>query len=103
MKLLKENAILANLRENEKPVGGMTLAEVADNLYGGEIDVDVSDVDIDMAVAFVYNTQNEPEDEYDRFIKILADRTKVVKLVNSSWGDTLVCDFSSVFKPIMKN
>lgn len=99
MKLLKENAILANLRENEKPVGGMTLAEVADNLYGGEIDVDVSDVDIDMVVAFVYNTQNEPDDEYDRFIKILADRTKVVKLNNSSWGDTLVCDFSSVFKP----
>ncbi len=100
MRLLKENKILANLKESEESVDGLTIKEVTDKLFGGYLDKDVSDVDIDILVAFVYDSSTTPDDEYYRFIDILAKRTKVVKYnANSPYGEVLVCDFSSVFKP----
>lgn len=74
---------------------GMSLKEYAMKFREGDIDMDVSDTEIDMVVAFVYNFNNTPEDNYDRFLNLLGERAKVVK--NNDW--CLVCDFSSVFKP----
>ena len=87
----KENK---DLNESEE-VKGISLKDYAMNLCGGEIDKDVSDVDVDMLVAFCYNFNNTPEDNYDKFLEILGERTIVVK--DNEWN--LVCDFTSVFKP----
>lgn len=87
----KENK---ELNESEE-VKGISLKDYAMNLCDGEIDKDVSDVDVDMLVAFVYNFNNTPEDNYDKFLEILGERTIVVK--DNEWN--LVCDFTSVFKP----
>lgn len=97
MKILKENKILNSLKESED-VKGLTIKEVAEKLFDGYLDMDVTDVDIDVLVAFVYEVGKQPEDSYDRFIDIMANRTKVVELN----GDILVCDFTSVFKPYEK-
>lgn len=99
MRLLKENKILSILKESEVAADGLTLKEATEKIYNGYMDIDVSDSEIDMAVAFVYDVNEAIEDEYNKFISILAERTKIVKTVTSKWGDTLVCDFSSVFKP----
>ena len=99
MRLLKENKILSTLKESEIAADGLTLKEATEKIYNGYMDIDVSDSEIDMAVAFVYDVNEAVEDEYNKFISILAERTKIVKTVTSKWGDTLVCDFSSVFKP----
>ena len=63
--------------------------------YEGDIDIDVTDTEIGMMVAFVYDFSEEPKDNYDRFLNLLGERTKVVKVGNN----VLTCDFSSVFKP----
>ena len=82
---LKESAV------NE----GITLKDYAMNHFDGDIDEDVTDTEVDMLVAFVYDFNEEPKDNYDRFLNLLGERTKVVKVGNN----VLTCDFSSVFKP----
>lgn len=71
-----------------------TLKEVAMNFYNGDLDIDVYDTEIDMAVAFVYNFKEEPTDYYEKFLKYLADNVQVMYI--SSNGIT--CDFSKFFK-----
>ena len=84
----------AELKESAE-TGKMTLKDYAMNYFDGDIDIDVTDTEIGMMVAFVYDFNEEPEDNYDRFLNLLGERTKVVKVGNN----VLTCDFSSVFKP----
>lgn len=58
-------------------------------------DVDVSDTELDILVAFCYDEDmDKSEDAYDRFISLLANRVNI-----SSWcGENLVCDFSGFAK-----
>lgn len=83
----------AELKESAE-TGKITLKDYAMNFHEGDIDMDVTDIEIDMLVAFVYDFNEEPKDNYDRFLNLLGERTKVVKV--NEWN--LVCDFSSVFK-----
>ncbi|MBO7615027.1 MAG: hypothetical protein J6T15_04965 [Bacilli bacterium] len=99
MKILKENTIIKTLKESDVNAEGLTLMEVIDKLYGGSFDCDVSDVDIDILVCFSYDKYVLEDDEYSRFLRVLAERTKVVKQITGEYGNTYVCDFSSVFKP----
>ena len=83
----------SNINESEET--NMTLKEYAMKLHEGYIDMDVCDTEIDMVVAFVCDFNETPADNYDKFLHLLGERTKVVKA--SEWS--LVCDFTSVFKP----
>ena len=83
-----------NMNESAE-TGKMTLKDYAMNYFDGDIDIDVTDTEIDMMVAFVYDFNEEPKDNYDRFLNLLGERTKVVKVGKN----VLTCDFSSVFKP----
>lgn len=83
-----------NMNESAE-TGKMTLKDYAMNYFDGDIDMDVTDTEVDMLVAFVYDFNEEPKDNYDRFLNLLGERTKVVKVGNN----VLTCDFSSVFKP----
>ena len=83
-----------NMNESAE-TGKMTLKDYAMNYFDGDIDMDVTDTEIDMLVAFVNDFNEEPKDNYDRFLNLLGERTKVVKVGNN----VLTCDFSSVFKP----
>ena len=80
---------------NESAETNMTLKEYAMKYFDGDIDIDVTDTDVYMLVAFVNDFNEEPKDNYDRFLNLLGERTKVVKVGNN----VLTCDFSSVFKP----
>ena len=82
-----------SLKESEET--NMTLKEYAMKLHEGYIDMDVCDTEIDMVVAFVCDFNETPTDNYDKFLHLLGERTKVVKA--NEWS--LVCDFTSVFKP----
>lgn len=97
-------SITRNLLEslNESVSGGNTIKEYAMTYLDGYIDNDVTDTDIDMLVAFSFDFNEEPDADfkaYYDFMNLIAERTKIVKVQKSSYGDTLVCDFSSVFKP----
>ena len=97
-------SITKNLFEslNESVSGGNTIKEYAMTYLDGYIDNDVTDTDIDMLVAFSFDFNEEPDADfkaYSDFMNLIAERTKIVKVQKSSYGDTLVCDFSSVFKP----
>ena len=83
-----------NINESTE-TGKITLKDYAMKFYEGDIDIDVTDTEVDMLVAFVYDFNEEPKDNYDRFLNLLGERTKVVKVDNN----VLTCDFSSVFKP----
>ena len=83
-----------NMNESTE-TGKITLKDYAMKFYEGDIDIDVTDTEIGMMVAFVYDFNEEPKDNYDRFLNLLGERTKVVKVGNN----VLTCDFSSVFKP----
>ena len=83
-----------NMNESTE-TGKITLKDYAMKFYEGDIDIDVTDTEIGMMVAFVYDFNEEPKDNYDRFLNILGERTEVVKVGNN----VLTCDFSSVFKP----
>ena len=84
-----------NMNESAEIGSGMSIKEYAMKFYEGDIDIDVTDTEVDMLVAFVYDFNEEPKDNYDRFLNLLGERTKVVKVGNN----VLTCDFSSVFKP----
>ena len=83
-----------NMNESTE-TGKITLKDYAMKFYEGDIDIDVTDTEIGMMVAFVYDFNEEPKDNYDRFLNLLGERTEVVKVGNN----VLTCDFSSVFKP----
>lgn len=83
-----------NMKESAE-TGKITLKDYAMNYFDGDIDMDVTDTEIGVLVAFVYDFNEEPKDNYDRFLNLLGERTEVVKVGN----DVLTCDFSSVFKP----
>ena len=84
-----------NMNESAETGSGMSIKEYAMNYFEGDVDIDVTDTEIGMMVAFVYDFNEEPKDNYDRFLNLLGERTKVVKVDNN----VLTCDFSSVFKP----
>lgn len=91
--------LLESLNEG---ASGNTIKDYAINYLGGYIDNDVTDVEIDMLVAFSFDFNEEPEADfkaYNDFMNLIAERTKIVKVNDSEYGATLVCDFSSVFKP----
>lgn len=96
-------SITRNLLESlNESISGNTIKEYAMNYLDGYIDNDVTDTEIDMSVAFSFDFNEEPDADfkaYSDFMNLIAERTKVVEVQNSSYGDTLVCDFSSVFKP----
>jgi len=97
---LYEN-IKNNLNEDENVQSGMTLYDYIKNVCNGEIDMDVCDNDIDMMVAFCHNI-NEHSSEYpqmERFLNLLAKRTKIIKQNNGGYAPILICDFSSALKP----
>ena len=83
-----------NINESTE-TGKITLKDYAMKFYEGDIDIDVTDTEVGILVAFVYDFNEEPKDNYDRFLNLLGERTKVVKVDNN----VLTCDFSSVFKP----
>ena len=92
-------SLLESLNES---ISGNTIKEYAMNYLDGYIDNDVTDTEIDMSVAFSFDFNEEPDADfkaYSDFMNLIAERTKVVEVQKSSYGDTLVCDFSSVFKP----
>ena len=84
-----------NMNESAETSSGMSIKDYAMNYFEGDIDIDVTDTEIGMMVAFVYDFSEEPKDNYDRFLNLLGERTEVVKVGNN----VLTCDFSSVFKP----
>ena len=96
-------SITRNLLESlNESISGNTIKEYAMNYLDGYIDNDVTDTEIDMLVAFSFDFNEEPDADfkaYSDFMNLIAERTKVVEVQKSSYGDTLVCDFSSVFKP----
>ena len=96
-------SVTRNLLESlNESISGNTIKEYAMNYLDGYIDNDVVDTDIDMSVAFSFDFNEEPDADfkaYSDFMNLIAERTKVVEVQKSSYGDTLVCDFSSVFKP----
>lgn len=98
MKILTES-IFKKLNES---TSGNTIKDYAMNYLNGYIDNDVTDTEIDMSVAFSFDFNEEPDADfkaYNDFMNLIAERTKVVKVNDSEYGATLVCDFSSVFKP----
>ena len=96
-------SITRNLLESlNESISGNTIKEYAMNYLDGYIDNDVTDTEIDMSVAFSFDFNEEPDADfkaYSDFMNLIAERTKVIEVQKSSYGDTLVCDFSSVFKP----
>lgn len=98
MKILTES-IFKKLNES---TSGNTIKDYAMNYLNGYIDNDVTDTEVDMSVAFSFDFNEEPDADfkaYSDFMNLIAERTKVVKVNDSEYGATLVCDFSSVFKP----
>ena len=88
-------SLFESLNEN---YAGLTIKEYAINLLDGYIDTDVTDTEVDMIVAFTFDFNEETDTDfkaYGDFMNLIAERTKIVE-VN---GDTLVCNFSEVFKP----
>lgn len=93
--------ILNKLYEGEN-VGGMTIYDYIVNVCDGEIDMDVSDTEIDMMVALCYDVNDEYGDEYPemrKFLTTLVKNTKIVKQIDGGYAPILICDFSSFFKP----
>ena len=98
MKNITKN-IFNSLNESSS---GNTIKDYAMNYLGGFIDNDVSDTEVDMMVAFSFDFNEKPDDgfeEYSHFMNLIAERTKVVKVRDTDYGASLVCDFSSVLKP----
>ncbi len=72
---------------------GNTITEIAKMLYDGDLDIDVYDTDIDIAVAFVYDVTKSPESPYEEFLKILADNVEVQRIDKTG----ITCYFSKFF------
>lgn len=72
----------------------MKLKDYACQLGGGYLDQDVGDNEIDMAVAFCYDIDEDLTDPYFQFLEILAENVEVIR--QGSW--CLICDFSGFAK-----
>ena len=73
-----------------------TIREVAEEYFGGEIDIDVCDTEIDdLYVAFCY-TVGDCNDAYDKFLGLLCDNVIVVKL--DTVMNCMTCDFSGFYR-----
>lgn len=74
----------------------MTLREYGKKFLDGYLDTDVYDTEIDMGVAFVFDCDEDPTDNYEKFLSILADNV----VVKDAFKDgVLTCDFSGFYKP----
>lgn len=84
-----------DLKANANDFEGLTIAEVTEKLFDNYLDIDVSDTEIDMMVAFVYDPKDDTSDPYFKFLDHLAKHVKV-KTIRS---DLMICDFSGFYKP----
>lgn len=74
----------------------MKIRDYALTCEGGWLDTDVTDKDIDMLVAFVWDAGSEIKDEYDRFLSLLANNVEVLQVPNEKYN--MICDFSGYFR-----
>lgn len=74
----------------------MTIKDVIDQYFeNGEIDQDVCDTEIDVAVALCY-TLGDENDAYEKLLKLLVENVVVERYLQN---DTyMVCDFSGYFR-----
>lgn len=74
----------------------MTIKDVIDQYFeNGEIDQDVCDTEIDVAVALCY-TLGDENDAYEKLLKLLVENVVVERYLSN---DTyMVCDFSGYFR-----
>ena len=74
----------------------MTIKDVIDQYFeNGEIDQDVCDTEIDVAVALCY-TLGDENDSYEKLLKLLVENVVVERyLANDTY---MVCDFSGYFR-----
>lgn len=74
----------------------MTIKDVIDQYFeNGEIDQDVCDTEIDVAVALCY-TLGDENDSYEKLLKLLVENVVVERYLSN---DTyMVCDFSGYFR-----
>ena len=73
----------------------MLLKNYIEEVCDGYIDKDVSDTEVDIWVALVYDLADGDSEPYYKFIKWLVDHVEVVK----DNEDILICNFSKAFKP----
>lgn len=73
----------------------MTIKEAAEEYFGGEIDIDVCDSEIDMMVAFCY-TIGDTNDCYDKFLELLSKNVRVVRYDQND--SVMTCDFSGFYR-----
>ena len=71
-----------------------TIAELTESLFDNYLDIDVTDTEVDMMVAFVYDPENSLTDPYNKFIDHLAKHVNVTTIKE----DMLICDFSKFYK-----
>lgn len=73
----------------------MKLWELAKMHKDGYLDIDITDKEIDVRVAITVDTTEEPQDNYDRFIDLLAKNVTV-----EWWREDVVClDLSGFYRP----
>ena len=73
----------------------MTIKDVMEQYFDGEIDQDVCDTEIDVAVALCY-TLGDENDSYEKLLKLLVENVVVERYLSN---DTyMVCDFSGYFR-----
>lgn len=74
----------------------MKIKDYALNCEDGWMDTDVTDTIVDLLVAFVWDANREIEDEYDRFLSLLANNIEVTRFPSERYN--MKCDFSGFFK-----
>ena len=76
-----------------------TIRETAEEYLGEEIDIDVSDTDIDMAVCLCH-TLGDTNDSMDKFLELLCNNVIVTKFVPQTDNNSayMVCDFSGFYR-----
>lgn len=74
----------------------MKIRDYALTCEDGWLDTDVTDTEIDMLVAFVWDANAKAEDEYDRFLSLLAKNVEVKQVPNEKYN--MICDFSGYFR-----
>lgn len=76
-----------------------TIRETAEEYLGEEIDIDVSDTDIDMAVCLCH-TLGDTNDSMDKFLELLCNNVIVTKFVPKTENNLayMVCDFSGFYR-----
>lgn len=72
-----------------------TIRETAEEYFGEEIDIDVSDTDIDMAVCLCH-TLGDTNDSMDKFLELLCNNVIVTKF--DPENGHMVCDFSGFYR-----